>query len=126
MRLCTCPPGATVFLATGRQTLERFANLDARLICRRIDALRGPFPLPNGEWMVGRPPFAVEDEVALFRRLGVDWLIVKNAGGEASRSKLDAARILRIPVGMLARPPQPDCARVETVEQAMAWIRSLD
>lgn len=98
------PEGATVFLGTGRQTLERFANLTGRrVICRQIDPPEGPFPFPGGEFLIGRPPFSVEDEVALFDRLGVDWLVVKNAGGAASGTKLTAARHLGIPVLMIAR-----------------------
>ncbi len=121
------PPGAKVFLATGRQTLERFANLsDRRLICRQIDPPEETFPFPNGGFLVGSPPFSVEDEVALFTGLGVDWLVVKNAGGDASRAKLDAARILGLPVAMIARPPQPDrVTRVSTVPEALAWVDAL-
>lgn len=120
------PSGATVFTATGRQTLERFANLGhARLICRQIDPPEGPFPFPNGEFLVGRPPFSVEDEVRLFKRLGIDWLVVKNAGGQASKSKLTAARQLGLDVAMIARPPQPDAPRVATVEEAMDWVKAL-
>lgn len=120
------PPGATVFLATGRQTLENYANLQGRrMICRVIDPPERPFPFPGGEYRVGRPPFSVEDEVALFRELGVDWLVVKNAGGEASRSKLDAARQLGIPVAMIRRPPQPGGTKLETVAEALDWVRGL-
>ena len=119
-------PGSTVFLATGRQTLEAFAGLSrCRLICRQIDPPDGPFPFPNGEFLVGRPPFSEADEVALFERLGVDWLVVKNAGGTPSRTKLDAARVLGIKVAMIARPPRPDAAIVETEAEAMAWVRDL-
>ncbi|MGB5559408.1 MAG: cobalt-precorrin-6A reductase [Paracoccaceae bacterium] len=120
------PLNATVFLATGRQTLGNFGNLTGRrLFCRQIDPPEGPFPFPGGEYRIGRPPFSVEDEVALFRELGIDWLVVKNAGGVASRSKLDAARLLELPVAMIRRPAQPDAQRLETVEQAMRWVRGL-
>lgn len=118
------PAGATVFLATGAGTLARFAGLDARLICRRIDPPDEPFPF-RGRWLVGRPPFEPEGEVALFRRLGIEWLVVKDSGGEASRPKLLAARALGLPVIMIDRPPQPGCERVTSPEEAMAWIRSL-
>ena len=121
------PQGATVFLATGRQTLPRFANLSRgrRLICRQIDPPDAPFPFPDGDFLIGRPPFSVEDEIDTFTRHKVDWLIVKNAGGETPRSKLIAARRLGIRVIMLNRPPQPDAPRVETVEQALAWVEAL-
>ena len=120
------PEGATVFLGTGRQTLERFANLTGRrVICRQIDPPEGPFPFPGGEFLIGRPPFSVEDEVALFDRLGVDWLVVKNAGGAASGTKLTAARQLSIPVLMIARPPVGDWLAVATVDDALDWVRKL-
>lgn len=118
--------GSTVFLATGRQTLDRFANLsNCRLICRQIDPPDRPFPFPSGEFLIGRPPFSVEEEVSLFRKLNVDWLIVKNAGGEAPRTKLVAARQLGIPVGMIDRPTPPDAKRVATVAEALNWVATL-
>ncbi len=117
--------GSTVFLATGRQTLERFDNLpNCRLICRQIDPPSGPFPFANGEFLIGRPPFSVEDEIALFKSLNVDWLVVKNAGGKASFSKLDAARELGIKVGMIKRPALPDAPCVHTLKQAIEWGKS--
>ena len=119
-------PGAVVFLATGRQHLERFHGLRGRTVyARQIDAAPDPFPFDKGRWIIGRPPFSVSDEVALFAMLGVDWLIVKNAGGDASRSKLDAARQLGLRVGMIARPAQPDALRVASVAEALDWVRGL-
>lgn len=118
--------GATVFLATGRQTLERYDNLTGcRLICRQIDPPDRPFPFPNGEFLVGRPPFSVEAEIELFTRLGVDWLVVKNAGGEAPRSKLVAARQLGIRVAMIKRPAQPPGQKAHNVDEALAWVAGL-
>lgn len=120
------PPGATVFLATGRQGLSGFANLARRrLICRVVDPPAAPFPFEHGEFLVARPPFLPEAERALFERLKIDWLVVKNAGGAASRAKLDAARALGLPVAMIERPPPPDALRVTTVDAAVDWVRNL-
>lgn len=118
------PPRSVVFLGTGRQTLSRFANLEGRKIyCRQIDPPTQPFPFAGGEFIVGRPPFSVADEVALFQSLGVDFLIVKNAGGAPSRTKLTAAQQLGIPVLMIARPPAGDWPVVTTVDAALAWVK---
>lgn len=120
------PEGATVFLGTGRQTLERFANLTGRtVICRQIDPPDGPFPFAGGRYLVGRPPFSVEDEVTLFAELKVDWLVVKNAGGAMSATKLTAARQLGLPVLMIGRPPAGDWAVVNTVDAALDWVAGL-
>ncbi|WP_380052528.1 cobalt-precorrin-6A reductase [Falsihalocynthiibacter sp. SS001] len=117
------PNGATVFLATGRGTLASFANLAGRhLICRQIDPPEQPFPFENGEYLIGKPPFSVEHEMDLFTDRKVDVLIVKNAGGAPSRTKLDAARRLGIKVLMIKRPPLPKGDHVSTVDAAMDWI----
>jgi precorrin-6A/cobalt-precorrin-6A reductase len=119
-------PGATVFLTTGRQGLAGFSNLrGCRLICRRIGTQEGPFPLPSGRFLAGTPPFSVVQERALFEEFGVDWLIVKNSGGEAPRSKLVAARQLGLPVILLNRPAPPEAPSVETVEAALDWVAKL-
>ncbi len=120
------PPEARVFLATGRQTLLDFASLeDCYLICRQIDTPQRDFPFKNGMFLVGRPPFSAPDEKALFQRLDVNVLVVKNAGGQASYSKVEAAVELGVPVLMLRRPPQPDAPRVATVEEALRWVADL-
>ena len=118
--------GSVVFLATGTKTLRKFANLkDCKVFCRRIDAPRNPFLFSGGEYIVSRPPFSVEEEIAHFRALAVDWLVVKNSGGTPSRSKLDAARILGLRVALIRRPPQPDAPWVATPKQAIDWLRGL-
>ncbi|MEP3346239.1 MAG: cobalt-precorrin-6A reductase [Litoreibacter sp.] len=117
------PNGSRVFLATGRQTLKQFSGLaSCYLICRQIDPPEGPFPFENGEFRVGRPPFSVEDEVGLFTDLKIDWLVVKNAGGAMSRSKLDAARRMGMPVLMINRTAPPDGPQVATVDAALEWL----
>jgi len=120
------PEGATVFLATGRQTLERFACLTGRrLYCRQIDPPEGPFPFEGGEFLIGRPPFSTTDEIALFKRLRIDWLVVKNAGGAPSATKLEAARALGLPVLMINRPAPTPGPVLHNAEEALEWVRSL-
>lgn len=120
------PDKAVVFLATGRQRLERFAGLTGRrLICRVVDPQEEAFPFENGEYLVGRPSREVAEEEALLSRLGVDWLIARNAGGEGARAKLAAARNLGIRVGMIERPAQPEGVKVRTVDEALDWVRAL-
>lgn len=121
------PERACVFLGTGRAGLERFACLEGRrIICRQLDMADGPFPFEGGEFLLSVPPFSVEEEMKLFHRLEVDWLVVKNAGGAGARPKLDAARAMGLPVAMLARPPAPEgVARAESLQEAMDWVEAL-
>lgn len=117
------PEGRTVFLGTGRQTLEQFANMAGRrLLCRVIDPPQRAFPFAGGRFVVGRPPFSIEEEVAFFTGESVDWLVVKNAGGARSRSKLDAARQLGLPVVMQRRPALPDAPVMRSVPDCLAWL----
>ena len=115
---------AVVFLATGRQSLSKFANLShARLFCRQIDPPDDKFPWSNGQYILGQPPFSVADEEALFRQLDVDVLVVKNAGGSASRTKLDAARLLGISVLMITRPAPCGVRSVQSLSEVEEWLR---
>ncbi len=120
------PQGKTVFLATGRQTIHRFAGLAGRrVLLRQIDPPTAPFPFEGGEFVIARPPFSQDSEEHLFAALGVDWLVAKDAGGADSRTKLDAARTLGIPVLLLRRPPPAGGTTLTSVPEALAWVESL-
>jgi precorrin-6A/cobalt-precorrin-6A reductase len=53
---------------------------------------------------------------------GVDIVIAKNSGGDATYGKIAAARALGVPVIMLRRPLLADVPSVETVAEAVALI----
>lgn len=117
-------PGSTIFLATGRDGLEHFAGLEECYIyCRQIGDAGAPFPFPNGEFLVQQPPFPVEKEVALFRRLGIDWLVLRNSGSRRAYTKLTAARQIGLRVLMISRPAPPEVPIVTTVKEALAWVQ---
>lgn len=118
------PPESRVFVATGRGSLGALAGLDRHELLVRVTGQPGtPFPFSRGRYVAGRPPFSVAHEIALFERLGVDWLLTRNSGGTGSRAKVDAARHLGLPVAMVRRPFQPQSAKVETIAEALAWVR---
>lgn len=117
------PVGANVFLGTGRQTLHEFSGMTGRrLVCRVIDPPQRDFPFEGGKFVVGRPPFSIEEEVSFFEAEGIEWLVVKNAGGTRSRSKLDAARLLGLPVVMQKRPKRPEADVVWSVADCKTWL----
>ncbi|SMR71762.1 precorrin-6A/cobalt-precorrin-6A reductase [Aliiroseovarius halocynthiae] len=119
------PISARVLLATGAMSLEEWSGLagDRILFCRRVDPTDTPFPFEGG-WIIGRPPFSIEDEVEVLRGRQITHIVCKNAGGPA-RAKLDAARQLGLPVIMQSRPPMPDCPIAETPQEAMRWLNTL-
>jgi len=94
-----------VFLTIGRLRLEAFAAAPHHFyLIRTIDPPAASPGLPNCRVIHGRGPFAVGAEEKLLREESIDLLVTKNSGGEAAFAKILAARNLRIPVIMVARP----------------------
>jgi precorrin-6A/cobalt-precorrin-6A reductase len=52
----------------------------------------------------------------------IEWLVTKNAGGEATRGKLEAARALGLRVIMVQRPQVPARAHTDSVDRVMHWL----
>jgi precorrin-6A/cobalt-precorrin-6A reductase len=118
---------ALVFLAIGRQGLGDFAGAPQHdYLLRLVDAPTEPLPLPRTRVVLGRGPFRFEDDLALLRDHGTQWVVAKNAGGEGVRAKLMAARALGLPVVMIERPALPERRVVETVDAVMAWLHGTD
>jgi precorrin-6A/cobalt-precorrin-6A reductase len=117
-------PGAHVFLTIGRQHVAAFAHVDARFLIRAIDP---PTVLPHHHvLLLDRGPFALEAEIELMQRHGIDTLVTKDSGGSATAAKLDAASQLGMRVIVIARPPVPEGAElVGDVEAAVDWAARL-
>jgi precorrin-6A/cobalt-precorrin-6A reductase len=99
------PQAKRVFLTIGRLQLEAFAKAPQHFyLIRTIEPLAISPDLPNCRVIHGRGPFVMEAEEKLLREESIDRLITKNSGGEAAFAKILAARNLRIPVIMVARP----------------------
>ena len=113
--------GCRIFLTVGHQELGAFARLDLWFLVRTIEPT-GALPLRQSQWLAGRGPFSVEDELALLRAHAIDVLVTKASGGAATYAKLAAARQLGLPVVMVRRPPPPPGPVVDSVEAALAWL----
>jgi len=87
-----------------------------------IDDLPGQFPLANGAFVIGRPPFSVEEEMATLKERKITTLVSRNSGGTGGLEKLLAAQRLGIRIIMVARPDYPESARVQTTQEALDWI----
>jgi precorrin-6A/cobalt-precorrin-6A reductase len=102
------PAGARVLVTTGRKELGPFlARSDIGGVIRTVEAPRQPLP-DNWALLRQRPPFSMAEECDLMEREAITLLVSKNAGGEATRAKLDAAREKKIPVIMVQRPRLPE------------------
>ena len=119
--------GRRIFVTVGRQELAPFAEIrDRFLLVRAIDAPDARVLPPHAEVVLARGPFTYADELALCTRYGIDCIVAKNSGGNATAAKLDVARTLGIPVVMIARPASDrDVLRVPDVASVMAWLRAM-
>ncbi|MCE5289342.1 MAG: cobalt-precorrin-6A reductase [Nocardiaceae bacterium] len=119
-------PGERVFLAIGRQGVHHFAGDESRwFLIRAIDPPDGAMPQRH-ELLLRRGPFTLDDDLDLMRRYGIDAVVSKNSGGDLAEAKLEAARILGIPVVMVDRPPLPAGVQVVgSVDAALAWLADL-
>ena len=115
-----------VFLTTGRKDLEPFREVTHHhYILRSIDR-PDPTLLPQHVTLVlARPPFEVEDEIALIQHHAIDIVVTKNAGADATRAKLFAARALGLPVIMIQRPLLPPSLHAETAREALDWLQAV-
>ncbi|NOD92043.1 cobalt-precorrin-6A reductase [Ruegeria sp. HKCCD4884] len=111
-----------VFLAVGRMHLEDFAAQPQHIYLLRLVDDPDSLPLPNAEVVVARGPFTEADDCALMQRHGTQLVVSKNAGGSGARAKLDAARVLGLPVLMIDRPVLPQRTELTTVAQVLDWL----
>ena len=114
------PAGARALVTIGRQQIEPFlSRLDITVLARMIERPEDK-PLAPHRIMLARPPFALEDEILLLRTEHMSHLVTKNAGGEITAPKLEAARQLGVEIVMIDRPDLPELETARSVEQALA------
>jgi precorrin-6A/cobalt-precorrin-6A reductase len=112
-----------VFCGIGRLALADLrAAPQHHYIIRLIDAPAEPLDLPRVTIVQARGPFKLDEDLRLFQNHGVEAVLAKNSGGEATVSKIEAARQLGLPVFMAERPFIPARPIVPTVEQAFRWL----
>ena len=113
---------AKMFLAIGRQHIAPFASKPQHTYTLRfVDPPEAPLPFA-ADVIVSRGPFTFDGELEMMRTRGIAWIVARNSGGDGARAKIDAARMLGLPVIMIARPELPDRQRVESVAEIMQWL----
>jgi precorrin-6A/cobalt-precorrin-6A reductase len=117
--------GQRIFLTIGRQELAPFAACEDRwFLIRSIDAPHDPLP-PQRHVLLQRGPFTLEHELALLRTHAIDLIVSKNSGGRATLAKIQATRILAIPVLMVRRPVLPSIPSTDTVDGVFCLLNAL-
>jgi precorrin-6A/cobalt-precorrin-6A reductase len=117
------PAPRRVFAPLGRNDLTALMQAPQHFyLIRSVDPIDPPLRLPHAFYLTGRGPLPEADEITLMRAHGVDVIIAKNSGGDATYGKIAAARGLGVPVIMLRRPVLADVPSVETVVEAVSFI----
>ena len=112
-----------VFLTVGVRSLAPFAGRpDLWFLVRLVDEPAEPIPLARHQLICARGPFTEDDERALLEAHGIDCLVTRASGGDATVAKLAATRALGLPVVMVRRPPPPPGTQAASVADALAWI----
>lgn len=113
----------TVFLAVGRQEAGRFAaSPQHRYIVRSVEPVEAADRIAGARYILDRGPFAEADERALLSAHGVEIVVAKNSGGDATYGKIAAARQLGLSVVMVARPQPPFAGAAASLDEALARI----
>jgi precorrin-6A/cobalt-precorrin-6A reductase len=112
-----------VFLALGRNELAPFtAAPQHHYLIRSVDPVEPPLPVPHASYVTGRGPFTEAEDRMLLASHRIEIVVAKNSGGNATYSKIAAARTLGLPVVLIRRPPLPVVPAVESIEDAVHWI----
>ncbi|MBR0956412.1 cobalt-precorrin-6A reductase [Bradyrhizobium japonicum] len=113
---------ANVFLAIGRQHIAPFAMKPQHTYTLRfVDPPEATLPFA-ADVIVSRGPFTLDGELEMMRARGIAWIVARNSGGDGARAKVDAARMLGLPVIMISRPQLPERLRVESVTEVVQWL----
>ena len=116
-------PPRRIMLALGRMHVEAFAaQPQHHYLLRFVDAPEALPSLPDHHLLVDRGPFTLDGDLALVRAHGIDLIVAKNAGGAGARAKIDAARVLGLPVIMIDRPPMPQAQSAHGLGDVLTWI----
>lgn len=115
-------PQSRVFLAVGRKDLQPFLKRDDLFALARM--IEPPdYVLPSGWHLeLARPAQSVEAELDLLQRHRITRLVCKNSGGTRAFAKLEAARLLKLPVTMVERPKLPSTTTASAVEEMLEMI----
>jgi len=114
------PRPRKIFLALGRQELAPFEAVPQHTyLIRSVDPVEPPLAVPGATYILARGPFSEAGDRALLETHGIDAIVSKNSGGEATYGKIAAARALGIEAFLIQRPPLPDMPSGAGVEEVL-------
>ncbi len=112
-----------VFVTTGQSGLGALGVCPGvHFLIRVILEPRTPPAIDDYTLLKDRPPYSLENEVALMEEHKIDALLTKQSGGEGTIAKIVAATKKNIPIILLKRPLMEPGECVENVDEALKWL----
>ncbi|OAI30233.1 precorrin-6A reductase [Methylosinus sp. R-45379] len=112
-----------VFLTIGRLGLADFLCAPQHYyLIRTIDQPQENDLPQRYQLILERGPFTVESELSLMRASAVDVIVSKNSGGRETYAKIEAARMLGLPVVMVTPPRGGEAHIVHDVAAAVDFL----
>ena len=119
------PAGSKTLVALGRQHVNPFfARTDCRLVLRSIEPIEAGSGLEHVETVLARPSSRAGHEANFMRDNGITHIVSRNSGGAGAYAKIEAARMLRLPIFMIDRPEPPE-PHVNSIGEVIQWARTL-
>ncbi len=119
-------PPRRVFVTLGRQELKPLeAAPQHHYVIRSVDPVEPQVDVPHAEYILDRGPFELAREKTLLEGARIDAILAKNSGGRAAYAKIEAARMLGIPVFLVRRPAAPQGSAAGSVDEALARLDHL-
>ena len=116
---------ARVFLSLGRLELGAFVRAPQHhFIARTIDPPGDVALPPDIRFVYDRGPFDDAKEQGFLAQERIAFVVSKNSGGAATYPKIAAARRLKIPVVMIARPDKPHGVALDSPAAALLWLEA--
>ena len=118
------PPRVRVMSWLGARGLAALSGRsDLWLVARLVG--RPSFPVPP-RWRIlrERPRRGVAGELALLRGVRAELAVCRNSGGLSGRDRVEAARLLGLPVVMIARPERPSVPTARNVEELIPLLEA--
>lgn len=114
-----------VLVTTGQSNLDILADFqDIHFVVRVMEQPIEPLAEGNITLLISRPPYQLDDELALMAEHKIDALLAKQSGGEGTVAKITAAIRNRIPIAFLRRPlPEPGEV-ADSESEALLWLES--
>ena len=119
------PSNSKPLIALGRQHVAPFLErTDLQLVLRSIEPISRIEGLPNVTAVRARPASESSEEARFMGDVGVTHVVSRNSGGAGAYAKIEAARMLGLPVIMIARAASPE-AYVGTIDEMVQWVEGL-